>query len=85
MPNWGEHLLIANKILKKIKVDENLFLFGNILPDVQDGFLVKGISNIQPHKINHYDLNGENYNPNNKKEYEVFYEMYSLFYSFIGW
>lgn len=77
MPNWGEHLLIANKILKKIKLNENLFLFGNILPDVQDGFLVKGISNIQPHKINHYDLNGENYNPNNKKEYEVFYEMYS--------
>ncbi len=77
MPNWGEHLLIANKILKKIKLDENLFLFGNILPDVQDGFLVKGISNIQPHKINHYDLNGENYNPDTKKEYEVFYEMYS--------
>lgn len=77
MPNWGEHLLIANKILKKIKIDENIFLFGNILPDVQDGYLVKGISNIQPHKINHYDLNGENYNPNNKKEYEIFYEKYS--------
>lgn len=77
MPNWGEHLLIANKILKKIKLDENLFLFGNILPDVQDGFLVKGISNIQPHKINHYDLNGEKYNPNIKKGYEVFYEKYS--------
>lgn len=77
MPNWGEHLLIADKILKKIKLDANLFLFGNILPDVQDGYLVKGISNIQPHKINHYDLNGENYDPNTKKEYEVFYEMYS--------
>lgn len=77
MPNWGEHLLIANKILKKIKTDENLFLFGNILPDVQDGYLVKDISNIQPHKTNHFDLNGENYNPNNKKEYEIFYEMYA--------
>ena len=77
MPNWGEHLLIANRILKKIKLDENLFLFGNILPDVQDGFLVKGISNIQPHKINHYDFNSKNYKSNNKKEYEVFYEMYS--------
>ena len=22
MPNWGEHLLIANKLLKKIKLDE---------------------------------------------------------------
>lgn len=77
MPNWGEHLLIANKLLKKIKINENLFLFGNILPDVQDGYLVKGISNIQPHKINHYDFNGENYNTNNKKEYEIFYEKYS--------
>lgn len=77
MPNWGEHLLIANKLLKRIKLDENLFLFGNILPDVQDGFLVKGISNIQPHNINHYDLNGENFNPKNKKEYDVFYEIYS--------
>lgn len=27
MPNWGEHLLIANKLLKRIKFDENLFLF----------------------------------------------------------
>lgn len=77
MPNWGEHLLIGNKILKKIKTEENLFLFGNILPDVQDGYLVKGISNIQPHQLNHYDLNGENYNPNNKKEYEIFYEKYA--------
>lgn len=77
MPNWGEHLLIANKILKKVKINENLFLFGNILPDVQDGFLIKDISNIQPHKINHYDINGENYDPNNKKEYEIFYEIYS--------
>lgn len=77
MPNWGEHLLIANKILEKVKIDENLFLFGNILPDVQDGYLVKGISNIQSHKKNHYDLSGENYNPNNKKGYEIFYEKYS--------
>lgn len=69
MPNWGEHLLIANKIQKKIKLDENLFLFGNILPDVQDGFLVKGISNIQPHKANHYDFNS-------KRVYENFYDIY---------
>lgn len=76
MPNWGEHLLIANKILGKIKIDENLFIFGNILPDVQDGYLVKGISNIRPHEINHYDLNNGKYSPNNKKGYEVFYEKY---------
>lgn len=77
MPNWGEHLLIANKILKKIKIDENLFLFGNILPDVQDGYLVKGISNIQPHNINHFDFHNGNYSSNNKKGYEVFFERYS--------
>lgn len=69
MPNWGEHLLIANKLLKKIKINENLFLFGNILPDVQDGFLVKDISNIVPHKINHYDFNS-------KRVYENFYDSY---------
>lgn len=69
MPNWGEHLLIANKLLKKIKINENLFLFGNILPDVQDGYLVKGISNIQPHEENHYDFNS-------KRVYENFYDIY---------
>lgn len=76
MPNWGEHLLIANKILKKVKIDENLFLFGNILPDVQNGFLVKDISNIVSHKVSHYYLNEKYSLSNHKKEYENFYKIY---------
>lgn len=76
MPNWGEHLLIANKLLKKIKVDENLFLFGNILPDVQDGYLVKGISNIIPHRISHYSLYDKYVSEKHKYGYENFYEKY---------
>lgn len=75
MPRWGEHLYIASKIYIKIKdiikMDKNLFLFGNILPDVQDGYLVKDISNIVSHQINHYDFD------NNKNVYENFYNLYS--------
>lgn len=74
MPRWGEHLMIANKILNKnqnrIKIDKNLFLFGNILPDVQDGYLIKDISHIVKHTINHYDFN------NGKNVYENFYDKY---------
>ena len=79
MPNWGEHLAVANKLLKRIKVDENLFLFGNILPDVQSGYLVKGISNIQPSDFNHFEskVEGGQWNFYNRKQgYENFYEIY---------
>ena len=71
MPNWGEHLAVANKLAKKIKEDKNLFLFANILPDIQAGYLVKGISNIQPRNIDHFDLK------NGKWGYENFYDKYS--------
>lgn len=73
MPRWGEHIIIANKVYNKISnkidLDFNLFLFGNIIPDVQDGYLVKNISNIVDHKINHYDYN-------DKKVFENFYDNY---------
>lgn len=72
MPRWGEHLIIANRILdeSKIAIDKNLFLFGNILPDVQDGYLIKDISNIIPHTINHFDYE------NGKSVYQNFYNEY---------
>ena len=71
MPNWGEHLAVANKLTEKIKVDKNIFLFANILPDIQAGYLVKGISNVQPRSIDHFDLK------NGKWGYENFYAKYS--------
>ncbi len=73
MPTWGVHLAVANKILeKKINIDKNSFLFGNILPDLQDGYLVPNISNIVDHKINHYDFS------NGNCVYENFYNIYKL-------
>lgn len=55
MPRWGVHLVIANKILeKKTNIDKNSFLFGNILPDLQDGYLIPDVSNIVTHSILFY-------------------------------
>lgn len=34
MPSWSIHLAIANKINKQLKIDKDLFLFGNLIPDV---------------------------------------------------
>ena len=70
MPRWGEHFIVANKILERVNfdLDKNLFLFGNIVPDIQNGHLVKGISNVQYYEVTHYRLDNE------KTIYENFYE-----------
>lgn len=69
MPRWGIHLEIANRIKDKINIGSNEYLFGNILPDVQDGYLVKDISNILNHLDNHY-------NDLINNTYEAFYEIH---------
>ncbi len=57
MPRWGIHLDIATKILDSNKsIDKNLFLFGNILPDIQVGYMVPDVSNIVKYDISHYEL-----------------------------
>lgn len=71
MPTWGVHLAVANKILnKELNINKNQFLFGNILPDLQDGFLVEDISNIVNHHKNHFDFFY------GKTTYENFYSDY---------
>lgn len=71
MPSWGVHLAIANKIIKqKNNISKNEFLFGSILPDLQDGYLVLDVSNITDHEENHYDLRNET------KTYDNFYKIY---------
>lgn len=76
MPSWGIHLALSEKLNEKIKSkDKNLFLFGNILPDINNGYALPNISTIIPHRDTHYafikDFSG-------KKEimpgYEKFYE-----------
>lgn len=71
MPRWGTHLLIANKIWERRKnIDKNGFLFGNILPDLQNGYLIKEVSKIINYEESHYEF------LNHKKGYQNFYDTY---------
>ena len=57
MPSWGIHLATAKKVLEKINIeDENDFIFGNILPDIENGYLFRDVSHIVSHPITHYSL-----------------------------
>ena len=58
MPSWAIHLGVTTKINEKIKLTEsekNIFLLGNILPDILNGHVIKNISHIVPHKEAHME------------------------------
>ena len=59
MPTWGMHLLTAkkllNKIPKKLKVSNNEFKLGNLLPDIPNGFVIKNISLNIAHSTTHFE------------------------------
>ena len=64
MPNWKIHLEVGkrlNKWLKYEKSDYEEFLLGNLLPDINNGFIVSGIKKIKKHEITHFD---------NKKDFQ---------------
>ena len=72
MPSWGVHLGIANKVLKNIdNIDKNLFMFGNVTPDINNGYVIKNVSKIIAHKITHYD--GEKEHTQYKKHTQGFF------------
>lgn len=74
MPSWGIHLEIANILSEKIKnINKNLFIIGNILPDINNGYVIKDINKRISHSITHYDRK-EDY-----KNYENFYEKYNKY------
>ena len=55
MPTWGIHLYIAKKVNRRLKIkDYNDFLIGNIITDINNGYVVKNISKIIQHKKTHY-------------------------------
>lgn len=55
MPAWGMHLLIAKKVNEKINInDYNSFLIGNIITDVNNGYVIPNVSRIISHKNTHY-------------------------------
>ena len=37
MPSWSIHLAMAKKLNKKLKLDKDLFFFGNLIPDINYG------------------------------------------------
>lgn len=42
MPSWITHLVTANKVFEKLEIkDKNSFLFGNIMPDILNNYIVK--------------------------------------------
>lgn len=71
MPSWGIHLEIADLLSKRIpNINKNQFIFGNILPDINNGYVIKEISRRIEHSITHYNER------NDFKNYEVFYNKY---------
>lgn len=44
MPSWGIHLAAATEAVRCLCVEENAFLFGNILPDILCGYVVEDVS-----------------------------------------
>jgi len=61
MPAWGIHLYTAKKLKERIKVkDYNNFLIGNLVTDINNGYVVKDISKIIKHKDTHYYVEDEN-------------------------
>lgn len=55
MPTWAIHLATAKKVSEKINIDKNLFLFGNILPDIPNEYTVKNISHHVSHAKTHFE------------------------------
>ncbi len=57
MPRWEIHLEVAKKINQRLKFsgkELELFLLGNILPDVNNGHLVRNISIKYKHEFTHF-------------------------------
>ena len=69
MPNWNVHLEVGKRLNKKLNIDKDLFMLGNILPDINNGYVVKGISKILAHKYTHYT-------EDNMYSYKNFYNEY---------
>lgn len=73
MPSWITHLVTAKRILNKIEIkDKNSFLFGNIMPDVLNNYLVKDTNVHRDYHITHFTddviINGIKYEfPNPEK------------------
>lgn len=61
MPSWKVHIEIAKRVNSKLNFkgkDLEEFMFGNILADINNGFIVEDVSVLYSHKYTHYEDNG---------------------------
>jgi len=57
MPNWKTHLEVAKRCNEFLKYNDNdymLFLFGNILPDINNQYIVNNLSKKIDRNITHF-------------------------------
>lgn len=57
MPNWRIHLEVANRVNQEIKLDEKdleLFMLGNILPDINNAYTIEDVSKKISHRYTHF-------------------------------
>lgn len=57
MPAWGMHLTIAKKVNKKLKLENNEWYVGNLLPDIYSGWIIENASKKLIYDISHYGKN----------------------------
>lgn len=78
MPSWSIHTIIANKISDRININKNSFVFGNIVPDINTGYLVEDISKRLSHMATHFtkeeDLKDIKFNTDNIKRFKEEYK-----------
>jgi hypothetical protein len=73
MPNWKTHFEVAKKMNKFFKyegINFEKFMLGNILPDINNGYLVENVSKRIEKDYTHYK------DVKNKVNYEYFYNRY---------
>ncbi len=57
MPAWEMHIAVANKVNEVLNKDEELFIFGNIMPD-NEGWIIENPSHKVLYKYSHFAKNG---------------------------
>ena len=61
MPNWKTHIEFGKRVNKKLKYsgeELELFLIGNLLPDINNGYMIPDVSAKIDHEITHYVVEG---------------------------
>lgn len=80
MPSWIMHLVTGNEICEKLDIkDKNSFLFGNIMPDILNNYIVKATNKHKEYETTHFtddiDINGIKYGfPNLDRFFEKYKE-----------